>query len=50
LVLRFWEDLSIEDTAAILDCAPGTVKSNTSKALERVRTLLEAVPDEQGRL
>jgi RNA polymerase sigma-70 factor (sigma-E family) len=50
LVLRFWEDLSIEDTAAILDCAPGTVKSNTSKALERVRTLLAAVPDEQGRL
>ena len=50
LILRFWEDLSIEDTAAILDCAPGTVKSNTSKALERVRTLLEAVPDEQGRL
>jgi RNA polymerase sigma-70 factor (sigma-E family) len=49
LVLRFWEDLSIEDTAAILDCAPGTVKSNTSKALERVRTLLETVPDEQGR-
>ncbi|BEP15898.1 SigE family RNA polymerase sigma factor [Acidothermaceae bacterium B102] len=48
LVLRFWEDLSIEDTAAILDCAPGTVKSNTSKGLERIRTLLEAVPDEQG--
>jgi RNA polymerase sigma factor (sigma-70 family) len=50
LVLRFWEDLSIEDTAAILDCAPGTVKSATSKGLERVRTLLEAVPDDQGRL
>jgi RNA polymerase sigma-70 factor (sigma-E family) len=50
LVLRFWEDLSIEDTAAILECSPGTVKSNTSKALERVRAVLEAVPDEQGRL
>ena len=49
LVLRFWEDLSIEDTATILDCAVGTVKSNTSKALERIRALLEAVPDEQGR-
>lgn len=49
LVLRFWEDLSIQDTAAILDCSVGTVKSTTSKALERLRSLLDAVPDEQGR-
>jgi RNA polymerase sigma-70 factor (sigma-E family) len=49
LVLRFWEDLSIEDTATILGCSRGTVKSNTSKGLERVRALLAAVPDAQGR-
>lgn len=26
LVLRYWEDLSIEDVAALLGCSPGTVK------------------------
>jgi RNA polymerase sigma-70 factor (sigma-E family) len=49
LVLRFWEDLSIQDTADILGCSPGTVKSTTSKALERMRRLLDTVPDEPGR-
>ncbi|MCG5462916.1 SigE family RNA polymerase sigma factor [Micromonospora sp. MED01] len=27
LVLRYWEDLSIEDVAALLECSPGTVKN-----------------------
>jgi RNA polymerase sigma factor (sigma-70 family) len=27
LVLRYWEDQSIEQVAFLLDCAPGTVKS-----------------------
>ena len=40
LVLRYWEDLSIEDTAAVLGCAPGTVKSQAAKGLQTLRELL----------
>ncbi len=46
LVLRFWEDRSIEETAAVLGCTPGTVKSHTHRALRRLRTVLQEVPDE----
>ena len=41
LVLRFWDDLSVADTAAALGCSPGTVKSNTNRGLSRLRTILE---------
>jgi RNA polymerase sigma-70 factor (sigma-E family) len=37
LVLRFFEDLSIEEVAALLDCPVGTVKSRTSRALAQLR-------------
>ena len=36
LVLRYYEDLTIEDTAALLGCSPGTVKSQSSRALARL--------------
>ena len=26
-VLRYWEDLSVEETAAVLRCSPGTLTS-----------------------
>jgi RNA polymerase sigma-70 factor (sigma-E family) len=39
LVLRFYEDLSVAETAELLDCSAGTVKSQTSDALERLRQL-----------
>jgi RNA polymerase sigma-70 factor (sigma-E family) len=38
LVLRFFADLPVEETAALLHCAPGTVKSLTNKAVTRLRT------------
>lgn len=41
LVLRFVEDLSIEDTARILECPAGTVQSRTARARERLRRNLE---------
>ena len=40
LVLRYFEDLSVEDTAACLGCTTGTVKSQTSRALENLRSAL----------
>lgn len=40
VVLRFWEDLSIDETAQLMGCSTGTVKSNTSRGLDRLRLLL----------
>lgn len=42
LVLRFWEDRSIEDTAAALRLTSSAVRSRSSRALARVRELLGA--------
>jgi RNA polymerase sigma-70 factor (sigma-E family) len=41
LVLRFLDDLSVAETAAALDCSEGTVKSQTSRALDRIRRVLD---------
>jgi len=40
LVLRYWLDLSVADTARDLGIDAGTVKSQSAKGLERMRTLL----------
>jgi RNA polymerase sigma-70 factor (sigma-E family) len=45
VVLRFFDDLSVEDTAAALGCSPGTVKSQTSRALTSLRAALTPSPD-----
>lgn len=37
LVLRYFEDLTEAETARILDCSVGTVKSQTAKALAKLR-------------
>src|SRR6476659_5789727 len=40
VVLRFYEDLGVEQTAAALGVSPGTVKSQTHDALRRLRAEL----------
>ena len=37
VVLRFYEDLSVDQTAQILGCSVGTVKSRTNRALTSLR-------------
>ncbi|MFC7361958.1 SigE family RNA polymerase sigma factor [Nocardioides astragali] len=44
VVLRYFEDLSVADTAALLRCTEGTVKSQTSRALFSLRSTLEESP------
>ncbi|MFF0267667.1 SigE family RNA polymerase sigma factor [Kribbella sp. NPDC004536] len=41
LVLRYWEDQSVEQTAELLDCSAGTVKSQAARGLATLRDLLE---------
>jgi RNA polymerase sigma-70 factor (sigma-E family) len=40
LVLRYWEDLSVEQTASALNTSPGNVKSQTSRGLVALRAAL----------
>ncbi|MEV4556740.1 SigE family RNA polymerase sigma factor [Kitasatospora sp. NPDC049285] len=40
LVLRYWEDRSVEETAAILNATPGAVRTRASRALTRIRAVL----------
>jgi RNA polymerase sigma-70 factor (sigma-E family) len=46
VVLRFWNDLTEAATAATLNCSVGTVKSQTARALARLRSELGGVADE----
>jgi RNA polymerase sigma-70 factor (sigma-E family) len=41
VVLRHWLDLDVAETARVLGCSTGTVKSQNAKALDRLRTILE---------
>jgi RNA polymerase sigma-70 factor (sigma-E family) len=45
LVLRFFEDLSEAETAEVLRCSVGTVKSQTNYALGRLRALAPELAD-----
>jgi RNA polymerase sigma factor (sigma-70 family) len=41
LVLRFYDDLSEADTAAVLGCRPGTVGSLVHRGLEQLKRVIE---------
>jgi RNA polymerase sigma factor (sigma-70 family) len=40
LVLRYWEDMSEADTAELMGCSVGSVKSQASRGLARLREVL----------
>jgi DNA-directed RNA polymerase specialized sigma24 family protein len=47
LVLRFWEDLSVDQVADLLHVPVGTVKSATARGLRAIREVLDR-DDELG--
>jgi RNA polymerase sigma-70 factor (sigma-E family) len=48
VVLRYWADQSVEQTAALLGCTPGNVKSQSARALDKLRLLLDGIATEPG--
>jgi RNA polymerase sigma-70 factor (sigma-E family) len=41
VVLRYWEDQSVEQVAELLRLSTGTVKSQSARALQKLRALLD---------
>ena len=44
VVLRYFEDLDVAATASALGCSQGTVKSQTSRALDSLRSMFSESP------
>jgi len=44
IVLRFFEEMSVEDTAAAMGCAQGTVKATVHQALRSLKQRLSSMP------
>ena len=49
LVLRYWEDMSEAEVAGVLGCSVGTVKSQASRGLARLRQLARVPVDTRRR-
>ncbi|CCB73564.1 Sigma-70 (fragment) [Streptantibioticus cattleyicolor NRRL 8057 = DSM 46488] len=47
LVLRFWENRTVEQTAQALQVTPGTVKSQSARGLARLREIVERLAGER---
>jgi len=48
VVLRYWADLSVDQVATILGCSPGNVKSQSARALSKLRAVLDGIATESG--
>ncbi|HLT12027.1 MAG TPA: SigE family RNA polymerase sigma factor [Micromonosporaceae bacterium] len=48
VVLRYWDDLSVEQTAAALGCSTGNVKSQAARGLAHLRAALSAAVAAEG--
>jgi RNA polymerase sigma-70 factor (ECF subfamily) len=48
ILLRFFEDASLSDMAAVLGCSVGTVKSRLHHALEKLRKMKMNLPNAKG--
>jgi RNA polymerase sigma-70 factor (ECF subfamily) len=48
ILLRFFEDASLSDMAAVLGCSVGTVKSRLHHALGKLRKMKMNLPDGKG--
>jgi RNA polymerase sigma-70 factor (sigma-E family) len=48
VVLRYWEDLSVEQVADLLGCSTGNVKSQSARALGKLRAVLGDEAAEHG--
>lgn len=49
VVLRYWEDQSVEDVARLLGCSTGNVKSQAARGLASLRAALAARRTEEDR-
>jgi RNA polymerase sigma-70 factor (sigma-E family) len=50
LVLRYWEQLTEAESAQLLGCSIGTVKSSASRGLNRLREVMSAWEVEDARI
>jgi RNA polymerase sigma-70 factor (sigma-E family) len=48
VVLRYWADLSVEQVADMMRCSPGTVKSQSARALDKLRAVLGGAIDDEA--
>ena len=48
VVLRYWADLSVDQAAAVLGCSPGNIKSQSARALDKLRAVLGDAMTESG--
>ena len=48
VVLRYWDDLSVDQVAAVLACSQGNVRSQSTRAMGKLRALLGDASAESG--